>query len=118
MTEPKGPRYAWTQLYEARKSPRYQIAEKTSVGRGRPERLIPVRKSTLYLSAGDEAALKKWQHTFSVLLGRKPSTGETAGILAKIVAERFSALDLHDNPDSLDALVAALVGMDSAEMDK
>jgi len=113
MTEPKAPRYAWTQLYEARKSSRYQIAEKPPIGRGRPERLIPVRKSTLYLSAGDEAALKRWQHTFSVLLGRKPSTGETAGILAKILSERFSALGLQENPESLDALVAALVGPDN-----
>lgn len=115
MTETKSPRYAWTQLYEARKSPRYQIAEKISVGRGRPERLIPVRKSTLYLSAGDEAALKKWQQIFSNLLGRKPSTGETAGILAKIVSERLSTLELQETPDSLDALVAALVGADNPD---
>jgi hypothetical protein len=115
MTETKAPRYAWTQLYEARKSLRYQIAEKPSVGRGRPERLIPVRKSTLYLSAGDEAALKKWQHIFSNLLGRKPSTGETAGILAKIASERLTALNFQETPDSLDALVAALVGPDNPE---
>ncbi len=120
MKELKQPRYAWTQLYEARKAQRLPLDERPSqAGRGRPERVIPVKKSTLYLSAGDEAALKKWQQTFTGMLGRKPSTGETAGILAKICSERFAAISQPEGEvESLDTLVALLVGVSSTEMFK
>ena len=116
MNELKKPRYAWTQLYEARKAPHIKADDVMPHQKpGRPERLIPVKKSTLYLSAGDESALKNWQKILTPLLGRKPSIGETSGILANILTERMKLLGLKEEPQTLDSLVALLAGSHTGE---
>lgn len=111
MNEPKKPRYAWTQLYEARKAPHIKADDVMPHQKpGRPERIIPVKKSTLYLSAGDETALKNWQKILTPLLGRKPSIGEVSGIMANILSERMKLLGVSEAPQTLDSLVSLLVG--------
>lgn len=94
---------AWLQLYDARTN---QIQESRPVGR--PPAPVPRFKVGLTLSQGETAELKVWQDRFSELMGRKISTGETVGILARICTTRFSRISDQEYSEMMD-LVEHLV---------
>jgi hypothetical protein len=99
MTTPKT---AWVQLYQARQY-RADIVESRSPGR--PPSPIPRRKVGLTLSQGEITELDTWQERFSGLLGRKISTGETVGILARICSARLNRVGAGDSLEGIDTLV-------------
>ncbi|BCY19595.1 MAG: hypothetical protein GYA12_10475 [Chloroflexi bacterium] len=94
---------AWLQLYDARNN---QIQESRPVGR--PPAPVPRYKVGVTMSQGETAELKVWQDRFSALMGRKISTGETVGILARICSTRFSRISDQEFTDMMD-LVEHLV---------
>lgn len=100
--------YSWVLLHEARKKSDPVIDEPTSPI-GRPPRPVPATKSSIYLTASDQDALHKWQKMLTGILERKPSLGETAGILAKICLSRLQVIDGVDSFESLADLVELLV---------
>ncbi len=104
--------FSWTMLYEARMTRNAPEAVLPSVSPGRPPRPVPVKTTTVTYTAGDEEAIRIWQVYLTGLLGRKPSMGETAGILARICSERLAALGGDPQPASLAELVGLLVGAD------
>ncbi len=100
------PSNAWVQLYEARR----QVNEPQSRPVGRPPSIIPRTKVGLTLTKGEVSELEEWQDRLTTLLGRKVSTGETVGILARICTARLDQLPEHYRPDDLNDLVNRLVG--------
>ncbi|GAP22809.1 hypothetical protein [Leptolinea tardivitalis] len=101
-TPPAG-RPAWLQLYDARSN---QTQESRPVGR--PPAPVPRYKVGMTLSQGESADLKVWQDRFSEMLGRKISSGETVGILARICSTRYSRL-AEQNFDNMMDLIEHLV---------
>jgi len=100
-----GNKPAWVQLYEARNVPANPDARPP----GRPPAPVPRRKVGLTLSQGEISELEVWQERFTRLLGRKVSTGETIGILARICTARLNRVG-DQNDASLVELVERLVG--------
>lgn len=98
---------AWVQLYQARQV-RADIVESRSPGR--PPSPIPRRKVGVTLSQGEITEIDAWQERFSALMGRKISTGETVGILARIATARFARLGLGEEFESLVDLVEKMIG--------
>jgi hypothetical protein len=96
-------RPAWLQLYDARNN---QTQESRPVGR--PPAAVPRYKVGLTLSQGESAELKVWQDRFSEMLGRKISSGETVGILARICSTRLSRLS-EQQYDTMMELIEHLV---------
>lgn len=101
------PKSAWVQLYQARQI-KADLVESRSPGR--PPSPIPRRKVGMTLSQGEINEIETWQNRFSELMGRKLSTGETVGILARICSGRFSRLDDSDTFASLVELVEKMIG--------
>lgn len=101
------PKTAWVQLYQAR-----QVKAETIESRhpGRPPSPIPRRKVGLTLSQGEISELEVWQERLSMAIGRKLSTGETAGILTRICSARLARLDDSVQFDSLVDLVEKMIG--------
>src|SRR5574338_274427 len=96
-----GSKPAWVQLYEARNVPSNPDARPP----GRPPAPVPRRKVGLTLSQGEISELEVWQERFSRLIGRKVSTGETIGILARICTARLARVnDDHAAEESLATL--------------
>ncbi len=83
--------YSWLELYEAKTSDQ-PIRTTSERPRGRPPRVLAAKKRSVYLTSGEEEAINRWQSIFSELFGRKVALGETAGILARICADRFDIL--------------------------
>ena len=104
MTTPKS---AWVQLYQARQL-KTDIVESRSPGR--PPSPIPRHKVGLTLSQGEISELETWQQRLTELMGRKVSTGETVGILARICTARFAHLNETIEMDSIVDLVEKMVG--------
>lgn len=104
MTTPKN---AWVQLYQARQLKTDFVEARPP---GRPPSPVPRRKVGLTLSQGEINELEVWQNRLSELMGRKISTGETVGILARICTARLNRVDSDVNPDSLVDLVEKMVG--------
>ena len=75
----------------------------------RPPAPVPRRKVGLTLSQGEISELEVWQERFTRLLGRKVSTGETIGILARICTARLNRVGEHDETNLVE-LVERLVG--------
>lgn len=98
---------AWVQLYQARQI-KAEIAE--SRPPGRPPSLIPRRKVGLTLSQGEIHELEAWQGRLSEVMGRKISTGETVGILSRILSARLARVGGVDTNDTLVELVEKLTG--------
>ena len=99
---------AWVQLYQARQV-RTDVVESRSPGR--PPSLIPRRKVGLTLSQGEISELETWQQRLTELMGRKVSTGETVGILARVCSARMTRIAQSDEPvESLIDLVEKLIG--------
>jgi hypothetical protein len=101
------PKSAWVQIYEAR-----QVKPELVESRhpGRPPSPIPRRKVGLTLSQGEITELEGWQERLSGLIGRKLSTGETAGILTRICSGRLTRLGETPQFSSLADLVEKMVG--------
>ena len=104
MTSPKN---AWVQLYQARQLKSGIVEARPP---GRPPSPIPRRKVGLTLSQGEINELEVWQNRLSELMGRKLSTGETVGILARICTARLNRVDGDSAIDSLVELVEKMVG--------
>lgn len=102
-----GNKPAWVQLYEARNVPANPDARPP----GRPPAPVPRRKVGLTLSQGEISELEIWQERFTALLGRKVSTGETIGILARICTARLNRIGEHDETNLVE-LVERLVSND------
>lgn len=100
--------YSWLELYEA-KSSEAQAKVPSEKPRGRPRRTMVTKKHTVYLTAQEWEMVGKWQEILSGLMRRQVSTGETAGILARIIDERYDVLSLEHLPSRMDELVALLV---------
>ncbi len=96
---------AWLQLYDARTN---QTLESRPVGR--PPAPVPRFKVGVTMSQGETAELKVWQDRFSALMGRKISTGETVGILARICTTRFSRLSDQEYTDMMDLIESLVEG--------
>lgn len=101
--------YAWVRLYETGQA-QANLRPSTGLSPGRPPRTVPTRRTSVTFTTGDETAVTDWQARFTRLLGRKPSIGETMGILARVCAERLQVLDANPMPDTLAELVTILVG--------
>ena len=101
MTKP-----AWVQLYEARR-PTSLIRTRP---RGRPPRVAPRNATVFHLTDGERREIRSWQERLSLLLGRKVSMGETAGILARICSARLPLISQQERFDSLADLVKFMVG--------
>jgi hypothetical protein len=101
--------FSWLQLYEARYI-RQPPAPPPAGSPGRPARAVPVKKTSVTYTAGDEEALLAWQEKLTDLLGRKPSMGETAGLLARICADRLEVLQPTSFPMDLSQFVSLMVG--------
>jgi hypothetical protein len=108
MTTPSSNKPAWVQLYEARNLP----VNPESRPPGRPPAPIPRHKVGFTLSQGEVAELEVWQERLSGLLGRKVSTGETVGILARLCTARFNRIGGVGEDESLISLVERMVGRD------
>lgn len=102
---PKNNRPAWLQLYDARSN---QTQDSRPVGR--PPAAVPRYKVGLTLSQGETAELKVWQDRFSEMLGRKISTGETVGILARICTTRLSRLSEQEYDNMMDLIEHLIQG--------
>ena len=104
MTTPKT---AWVQLYQAR-----QVKAETIESRqpGRPPSPIPRHKVGMTLSQGEITELEAWQERLSALIGRKLSTGETAGILTRICSARLARFTDSVHFDTLVELVEKMIG--------
>lgn len=102
--------YSWIVLHEARSKNVQPVVDEPSTPIGRPPRPLPVKQTTVTYSAGDEEALKEWQAIFAGLLNRKPSLGETAGILAKLCLERKALIDDGKGYANLLDLVKRMTG--------
>jgi hypothetical protein len=104
MTMPKN---AWVQLYQAR-----QIKADIMEARppGRPPSPVPRRKVGLTLSQGEINELDTWQQRLSEMMGRKVSTGETVGILARICSARLNRVQAGEELTDLVELVDKMVG--------
>ena len=82
---------AWLRLYLARRArqptllPIHQPA-------GRPRRRVPMKQTTLWLTAGDRDLVARWQGYLKDLAGGSISLGETIAILARICDDRFNTL--------------------------
>lgn len=98
---------AWVQLYQARQV-KAGIAETRTPGR--PPSPIPRHKVGLTLSQGETSEIEVWQERFSALMGRKISTGETVGILARIATARFNRVGQGETFESLADLVEKMIG--------
>jgi len=61
------------------------------------------------ITESDEALLAKWREMVFKLTGRKITLGEVAGLLARICDDRLGALNLQDEPTSIEVLVDLLV---------
>lgn len=107
MTTPKS---SWVQLYQARQVKTDMVETRSP---GRPPSPIPRHKVGLTLSAGEITELETWQQRLSELMGRKISTGETVGILARICTARFARLEDAGSGDSLADLVEKMIGEES-----
>jgi hypothetical protein len=105
-SNPQSSKSAWVQLYEARQP----AAEARVRPVGRPPSMIPRRKVGLTLSQAEINDLELWQERLSQLLNRKVSTGETAGILARICTTRMARLFGSATPATLAELVDKMVG--------
>lgn len=101
------PKSAWVQLYQARQIKADMVESRSP---GRPPSPIPRRKVGMTLSQGEISELETWQNRFSELMGRKISTGETVGILARICTGRFTRLDDAETFDSMVDLVEKMIG--------
>jgi len=103
----EGASSSWVQLYEARRATKAPQLRPV----GRPPSIIPRKKVGVTLSKGEEAELDIWQQRFSLFLGRKVSTGETVGIIARILSARFDDLGDLDltKMEDLETLVTKLV---------
>jgi len=97
---------AWVQLYEARNV----LLNPDARPPGRPPAPIPRRKVGFTLSQGEISEIEAWQQRFTRLLGRKVSSGETIGILARISTARFTHIN-EDNAaeNSLAILIERMV---------
>lgn len=96
---------AWLQLYDARTS---QTQESRPVGR--PPAPVPRLKVGVTMSQGETAELKVWQERFSELMGRKISTGETVGMLARICTARFSRISDQEFDGMMDLIESLVEG--------
>lgn len=100
-------RAAWLELYTVQKSRATQSARVAD--RGRPPRIMSLKSIHTTITESDEALLSKWREMVFKLTGRKITLGEVAGLLARICDDRLGALNLQDEPGSIEALVDLLV---------
>ena len=77
---------------------------------GRPPAPVPRFKVGVTMSQGETAELKVWQDRFSELMGRKISTGETVGILARICTTRYSRLSDQQFTDMMELIETLVEG--------
>jgi len=63
-----------------------------------------------YVFPSDLKLIHKWQERFRGILGRKPSIGEVAGILAHMAEARLDALGLDEFPGNLEELANYMIG--------
>lgn len=101
-------RAAWLELYTVQKSRAPRPAP--AVGRGRPPRIGSLKQFHSYISETDENLLVNWRDRFSRLTGRNITLGEVAGLLARILNDRFEVVGLKADPENIEALVDLLVG--------
>jgi hypothetical protein len=101
-------RAAWLELYTVQKS---RVTRPVpSVVRGRPPRIGSLKQFHSYISEADEKLLVNWRNKFSRLTGRNITLGEVAGLLARILNDRFEVVRMKTEPENIEALVDLLVG--------
>ena len=102
-----GRRAAWLELYTVQKS---RASQPTRVAdRGRPPRIMSLKSIHTTITESDETLLSNWRERVFKLTGRKITLGEVAGLLARICDDRLAALNLQDEPGSIEVLVDLLV---------
>jgi hypothetical protein len=99
---------AWVQLYLAQKRQKRPKADLSS--RGRPPQMLTRTRTNVMFSQSDLKLIHKWQERFRGILGRKPSIGEVAGILAHMAEGRLDALGLAEFPVNLEELANYMIG--------
>jgi len=104
-------RFPWTDLIRIRATKVHNQPEPRQTP-GRPPMQFQFKKVTTNMTSGDKQALSDWQVRLRPILQRKPSLGETAGILARICEERLNQLELDEDLLDLDELVARMVGLE------
>jgi hypothetical protein len=104
-------RTAWVQMYLAQKRQRRPKAQLST--RGRPPHMLARTRTNAMFYQGDLKLIRKWQARFREMLGRKPSIGEVAGILARMAEGRLEALHLETTPENLEELVELMIGKEN-----
>jgi len=107
----KEERTAWVQMYLAQKRQRRPRAQLTS--RGRPPHLLARTRTNVMFYQGDLKLMRKWQERLRLMLGRKPSIGEVAGILARMAEGRLESMGLDQVPENLEDLASRMIGKNS-----
>lgn len=108
MKSDKEERTAWVQMYLAQKRQRRPKAQLSS--RGRPAHLLARSRTNAMFYQGDLKLIRKWQERFRIMLGRKPSIGEVAGILTRMAEGRLEVLGLEEIPENLEELARVMIG--------
>lgn len=96
---------AWVQLYEARLT-NFEVQTRPP---GRPHSTVPRKKVGVTLSQGEINELAEWKDRLTELVGRKISTGEVIGILARICSARYANLSESVEVKELADLVDAMI---------
>jgi hypothetical protein len=104
----KEERTAWVQMYLAQKRQQRPKAQLSS--RGRPPNMLARTRTNAMFYQGDLKLIHKWQGLLRGVLGRKPSIGEVAGILARMAESRLEVLGLEEFPKNLEELAALMAG--------
>ena len=104
----KEERTAWVQMYLAQKRQRQPKAQLSS--RGRPPHMLARTRTNAMFYEGDLKLLHLWQERFRKMLGRKPSIGEVAGILARMAEGRLEVLGMEEIPENLEKLAEGMIG--------
>jgi len=108
MKSSKEERTAWVQMYLAQQRQQRPKAQLSS--RGRPPNMLTRTRTNAMFYEGDLKIIRKWQELLRRMLGRKPSIGEVAGILARIAESRLEVLGVDEFPENLEELAGLMAG--------
>ena len=106
---PKKDQPAWLQLYLARRA-RQQTLLPVAKPVGRPRRSVPMKQTSLRLTAGDRELLARWQDYLTQLAGSAMPLGETVAILARICEDRMAALGGEGQFADLTGFALGMIG--------
>ena len=106
---PKKDQPAWLQLYLARRASQPSLLP-VAKPVGRPRRSVPMKQTSLRLTAGDRELISRWQDYLTQLTGNSIPLGETVAILARICEDRLAALGGEGQFKDLTSFAVQMIG--------